>query len=69
MHEAAIANSIIKKAEEKGKVKSVLIEVGDLAHLSAEELEEALRGMVSWNIMIEGNNYILIIPNTITHLF
>lgn len=52
MHETIIANDIIKKAESKGRVKSAVIEVGDLAHLSAEELEQALKNLVDWNIII-----------------
>ncbi len=52
MHETIIANDIIKKAESKGKVKSALIEVGDLAHLSAEELGETLKNMVNWNFVV-----------------
>ena len=52
MHETIIANDIIKKAESKGKVKSAVIEVGDLAHLSAEELDAALKNMVSWSFVI-----------------
>ena len=53
MHEIPIANDIIKKAESQGKVKSALIEVGDLAHLSAEELDETLKNMVKWNFIIK----------------
>jgi len=52
MHETIIANDIIKKAESKGKVKSAVIEVGDLAHLSAEELEETIKNMVKWTFVI-----------------
>lgn len=52
MHETIIANDIIKKAESKGKVISVVIEVGDLAHLSAEELEQTLKNIVDWNLII-----------------
>lgn len=52
MHEISIANDIIKKAEAQGRVKSVLIEVGELAHLSAEEIEQTLKNRVNWNIVI-----------------
>ena len=38
MHETVIANKIITKAKEQGKVNSIVVEVGDLAHLPAKEL-------------------------------
>ncbi len=52
MHEQAIAQAIIKEAEKHGKVKSMTLEVGDLAHLSAQETEEVLKQMTDWDIMI-----------------
>jgi len=52
MHETIIAGDIIKKAKEQGKVKSITVEVGDLGHLPAEELEETLKKMVDWKIKI-----------------
>lgn len=52
MHEAFIAQKIIDKAEEQGKVQKIVLEVGDLAHLPAEDLEEALKKRVNWEIEI-----------------
>ncbi|MCD6557907.1 MAG: hydrogenase maturation nickel metallochaperone HypA [Candidatus Aenigmarchaeota archaeon] len=56
MHEYAIANDIIqtakKNAGDKNKIKAIVVEVGDLGHLPAEELEHALKGLVKWDIKI-----------------
>ncbi len=54
MHEFAIANDIIQTAKKSanGKIKSIAVEVGDLAHLPADELEHALSGLVKWDIKI-----------------
>jgi Zn finger protein HypA/HybF involved in hydrogenase expression len=48
MHETIIAKQIIKEAEKKGNVISVLVEVGELAHIPMEELKETLTTMVNW---------------------
>lgn len=53
MHETIIANKIIEKAKKQGSVKSVKIEVGDLAHLPAEDLKKVLQEMTSWDIKID----------------
>lgn len=52
MHEHYISRDIINTAKKHGKVKSITIEVGDLAELPAEELEETLKAMVGWEIKI-----------------
>ncbi len=52
MHETIIANDIINKAKEQGKVKSITVEVGDLAHLPAHELKETLSTLVKWDVKI-----------------
>jgi Zn finger protein HypA/HybF involved in hydrogenase expression len=52
MHEGFIAKELIDKAKEQGTVKKVVIEVGDLAHLPADELKEALEKRVDWEIEI-----------------
>ena len=52
MHEGFIAQELIDKAKEQGIVKKIVVEVGDLAHLPAEELEEALKKRVDWEIEI-----------------
>ena len=59
MHEQAIAQEIIrqasKTAKEQGKaVKGIVVEVGDLGHLPANEMGEALRTMVpDWDVQIK----------------
>ena len=52
MHETIIANEIITQAEKQGKVLSIKVEVGDLAHLPAHELKECLKSLVDWKIQI-----------------
>ena len=52
MHEKLIAEEIINKAKEHGKVKSITVEVGDLAHLPAEDMEKVLKNMTEWDIKI-----------------
>jgi Zn finger protein HypA/HybF involved in hydrogenase expression len=52
MHETIIAQKIIEKAKEQGSVKKIILEVGDLAHLPAEELKEALQKIVPWEIEV-----------------
>jgi Zn finger protein HypA/HybF involved in hydrogenase expression len=56
MHETIIANKVLKEAEKKAKgrkIKSILIEVGDLAHLPADELKEALQTLADFEIIIK----------------
>ncbi|MBN1644582.1 hydrogenase maturation nickel metallochaperone HypA [Candidatus Woesearchaeota archaeon] len=53
MHEGIIANKIIEKAKEHGSVKKIVIEVGDLAHLPANEMKEALLKLVDWEIEVK----------------
>ncbi len=50
MHEVFIAQRIIEKAKEQGSVKKIIIEVGDLAGLPAEDLEAKLKEMTGWKI-------------------
>lgn len=52
MHETFIAQKIIDKAKEQGKVRKIVVEVGDLAHLPAADLEEKLKGMVDWEVEV-----------------
>lgn len=52
MHEGLIAQKLIDKAKEQGTVKKIVIEVGDLAHLPAEDLKAKLEEMVDWEIEI-----------------
>lgn len=50
MHETLIANNIIKEAEKHGKVKEICLEIGELAHVPADELLECLRAIAKWKI-------------------
>lgn len=51
MHETVFAKQIIETAEKQGKVKSITIEVGDLAHVPAEEMKAVLERMKpGWEI-------------------
>ena len=45
MHEKAIAAKVLEDAQSlvKGNIKSITIEVGDLAHLPAHDLEHSLK--------------------------
>ena len=52
MHETIIANKIIQTASEHGKVKSMTVEVGDLAELSKEELEESLTKLANCEVRV-----------------
>ncbi len=52
MHETIIANNIITEAKKHGDVKSILIEVGELAHLPSYELKDILKEMTNWEIKV-----------------
>ena len=52
MHETIIANNLINEARKHGKVKEVTIEIGDLANMPAEELEETLKKMADFKVNI-----------------
>jgi len=52
MHEQTIAAKIISDAKEYGEVKSLTIEVGDLAHLPADEMKEVMEKLTNWKIKI-----------------
>ena len=50
MHETAIANNIINEAKKHGKVKEIFLEIGELAHVPANELLGCLHSLVKWKI-------------------
>jgi Zn finger protein HypA/HybF involved in hydrogenase expression len=53
MHDTIISRDIIETARKSGKVNGITVEVGDLGHLPAEELETTLKRMVpEWKIKI-----------------
>ncbi|MBW2991484.1 hydrogenase maturation nickel metallochaperone HypA [Candidatus Woesearchaeota archaeon] len=56
MHETLIINNILKKVnrQAKGKkIKSIILEVGDLAHLPAQELKDFLGKMVDFKVIVK----------------
>ena len=62
MHEAIIASKILKEARKKAKgkkIKSILLEVGELAILPADELKEALQVLADFEIIIKPTNAIV----------
>ncbi len=52
MHELELVKGLISEAEKKGAVKSVRLEVGDLAEVEAEELRELL-AVKNWDVQID----------------
>ncbi|MBU0760130.1 MAG: hydrogenase maturation nickel metallochaperone HypA [Nanoarchaeota archaeon] len=53
MHEIAVANRIIEEAKrQKEDVRALKVEVGELAEISAKEVEEALKQMVDWEVEV-----------------
>lgn len=59
MHEQTIAAKIIADAKTYGNVKSLTIEVGDLAHLPAEEMKEVMEKLTDWQINIIKKNAVI----------
>ena len=48
MHEQTIAKKIIEEASKHGIIESITVEVGDLGHLPAHEMEEVLKTLTDW---------------------
>ena len=57
MHEQIIAQQILaqvaKIEKEKGPVKSITVEVGDVGHLPLEEMEVTLKTMVNYRVIMK----------------
>ena len=53
MHETVIASKIITSLKRKGEIKSVTIEVGELAPITGEELRKAIKTICSWEVVIK----------------
>lgn len=51
MHETVFAHKIITEAKNQGNVKEIDIEIGELAHVPAQELLACLKQLVPWNII------------------
>ncbi|MFH1308018.1 MAG: hydrogenase/urease maturation nickel metallochaperone HypA [archaeon] len=52
MHEIVFAKNIIEQVKDKGKVKEMELEVGELAGISGEELKEIIEKMTGWAVNI-----------------
>ncbi len=52
MHETVFAKQIIDEAERHGKVKSITVEVGGLAHVPGKEMKEVLQARVSYEVKV-----------------
>ncbi|NQU97911.1 hydrogenase maturation nickel metallochaperone HypA [Candidatus Woesearchaeota archaeon] len=52
MHEQTIAKVIIQEATKHGMVKAIFVEVGDLGHLPAHEMEEVLKTLTNWKVTV-----------------
>ena len=52
MHEFSIAKLIIEDAKAYGEVKSLTVEVGDLAHLPALEMKEVMEKHTNWKVKV-----------------
>lgn len=50
MHETVIAKNIINEARKHGEVEEIYLEIGELAHVPAEELIRCLEVLVGWKI-------------------
>jgi Zn finger protein HypA/HybF involved in hydrogenase expression len=51
--EMEIINSIIKKAKYHGRIKSILLEIGELSTLSPEKIKEYIIKKTNWDVLIE----------------
>ncbi len=52
MHDTIAAKEIISQAKKHGNVKKIFVEVGDLAPIRAEDMEENLKKFVDWEIEV-----------------
>lgn len=52
MHETIISRNIIEEASKQGKVKGIVVEVGELGYLPGYELEPTLKTLVDWDVKI-----------------
>ena len=51
MHETIIANNIIKEGKKHGEVERLYLEIGELAHVPANDLIQCLIKLVDWDII------------------
>lgn len=54
MHELVFVDRILEEAAKYGKVKRAVVEVGDLAQIDADHLQDALRARAAYGIDVIG---------------
>jgi len=47
-----LIKTLISKAKEQGKVKSILVEVGDLSPVPAEEIKQSIVEKTHWDVVV-----------------
>jgi Zn finger protein HypA/HybF involved in hydrogenase expression len=52
MHDTIAAMDIISQAKKHGKVKKIVVQVGDLSPIKADDIESILKKKVDWDIEI-----------------
>jgi len=52
MHDLVIAEEIVREARKYGEISSITVEVGDLANILPEQLENTLEKLTGWKIKI-----------------
>lgn len=50
MHETVIAQNLINEARKQGKVKSITVEVGEVAHVTKDELLPTLSALADFEV-------------------
>lgn len=53
MHEHIICENIINKAKSYGKVKKIVVECGQLAHLPAKDLKRTLKEHCKFDVVVK----------------
>ncbi len=59
MHETIIAKQIIDEANKHGKPTEITVEVGDLGHLPAHELEQCLKNLINCRIVVKNKKAVI----------
>jgi len=52
MHGVHIAQELVEKAREQGKVKKAVVEVGELANITPSDLNEHLKSLADFEIIM-----------------
>ena len=53
MHEVFAAKKILDEAAKQGAVKKIVVEAGDLAEITAEDLEQCLKELAKCEVCVE----------------